>query len=92
MPFVNGLMHGLIMQELELLDEDANIFKLVGPVLIKQDPLEATSNVKKRLEFIKGEVDRLDAQLKRLDDKQSKRQNTVGSVDVAMPGIARHSS
>ncbi len=85
-------MHGLIMQELELLDEDANIFKLVGPVLIKQDPLEATSNVKKRLEFIKGEVDRLDAQLKRLDDKQSKRQNTVGSVDVAMPGIARHSS
>jgi len=42
--------------------------------------LEATSNVKKRLEFIKGEVDRLDAQLKRLDDKQSKRQHTVGSV------------
>jgi len=77
---VNGLTHGLIMQELELLDEDANIFKLVGPVLIKQDPLEATSNVKKRLEFIKGEVDRLDAQLKRLDDKQSKRQHTVGSV------------
>lgn len=77
---MNGLTHGLIMQELELLDEDANIFKLVGPVLIKQDPLEATSNVKKRLEFIKGEVDRLDAQLKRLDDKQSKRQHTVGSV------------
>ncbi len=73
-------MHGLIMQELELLDEDANIFKLVGPVLIKQDPLEATSNVEKRLEFIKGEVDRLDAQLKRLDDKQSKRQHMVGSV------------
>jgi len=42
--------------------------------------LEATSNVKKRLEFIKGEVDRLDAQLRRLDDKQSKRQHTVGSV------------
>ena len=80
MLFVNGLTHGLIMQELELLDEDANIFKLVGPVLIKQDPLEATSNVKKRLEFIKGGVDRLDAQLKRLDDKQSKRQHMVGSV------------
>lgn len=80
MLFVNGLTHGLIMQELELLDEESNIFKLVGPVLVKQDPLEATSNVKKRLEFIKGEVDRLDAQLKRLDDKQSKRQHTVGNV------------
>lgn len=66
-----------MLQELELLDEDSNIFKLVGPILVKQDPLEATTNVKKRLEFIKGEVDRLDAQLKRLEDKQSKRQNTV---------------
>lgn len=83
-------MHGLIMQELELLDEDANIFKLVGPVLIKQDPLEATSNVKKRLEFIKGEVDRLDAQLKRLDDKQSKRQHTVGSVVLPCLALIAH--
>lgn len=66
-----------MLQELELLDEDSNIFKLVGPILVKQDPLEATTNVKKRLEFIKGEVDRLDAQLKRLEDKQSKRQHTV---------------
>lgn len=65
------------MQELELLDEDSNIYKLIGPVLIKQDPLEAKTNVKKRLEFIKGESDRLDAQCKRLQDKQHKRQSAV---------------
>ena len=59
----------MVLQELELLDEDSNIFKLIGPILVKQDPLEATTNVKKRLDFIQGEVDRLDAQLKRLDDK-----------------------
>lgn len=79
----------LVLQELELLDEDANIFKLVGPVLIKQDPLEATSNVKKRLEFIKGEVDRLDAQLKRLDDKQSKRQHTLRQVEEQLQEITQ---
>ncbi|DBA96524.1 hypothetical protein WJX77_012506 [Trebouxia sp. C0004] len=79
----------LVLQELELLDEDANIFKLVGPVLIKQDPLEATANVEKRLEFIKGEVDRLDAQLKRLDDKQSKRQHTLRQVEEQLQEITQ---
>ena len=70
------------MQELKLLEEDSNIFKLVGPILVKQDPLEATSNVEKRLEFIQGELDRLDSQLKRLQDKQSKRQNVVSSAQL----------
>lgn len=65
------------VQELELLEEDAKIYKLIGPVLIQQDPLEATSNVKKRLEFIQGELDRVDSQLKKLEDKQSKRHGTV---------------
>lgn len=73
----------LICQELELLDEDANIFKLIGPVLIKQDPLEAKTNVKKRLEFIKGESDRLDSQCKKLEDKQHKRQTAVSSCKNA---------
>ena len=74
------IMTTYFMQELELLDEDSNIYKLIGPVLIKQDPLEAKTNVKKRLEFIKGESDRLDAQCKRLEDKQHKRQNAVSSL------------
>lgn len=43
-------------QELEKLDEDANVFKLIGPVLIKQDLVEAKSNVGKRLEFIQNET------------------------------------
>ena len=71
------------VQELELLDEDANIFKLIGPVLIKQDPLEAKTNVKKRLEFIKGESDRLDSQCKKLEDKQHKRQSAVSFCSMA---------
>jgi prefoldin beta subunit len=32
------------------------VFKLVGPVLVKQDQVEAKSNVDKRLEFIGGEM------------------------------------
>lgn len=32
------------------------VYKLIGPVLVKQDQAEAKSNVEKRLEFIRGEM------------------------------------
>ena len=38
------------MQELKLLDDESSVYKLIGPALIKQDPLEAKHNVEKRLE------------------------------------------
>jgi prefoldin beta subunit len=43
-------------QEFDLLKEDAVIYKLVGPVLLKNDRIEATDNVNKRIEFITGEM------------------------------------
>ena len=59
----------LCMQELELASEDAKVYKLIGPTLIKQDPVEAKSNVNKRLEFIQGELSRLDARLAELSEQ-----------------------
>ncbi|RLN93291.1 hypothetical protein BBJ28_00007904 [Nothophytophthora sp. Chile5] len=41
---------------LDLLDADAKVYKLVGPVLLKQDADEAKTNVDKRLEFINNEL------------------------------------
>lgn len=43
-------------QELDLLKEDANVYKLIGPVLVKQDLAEANANVRKRIEYISGEL------------------------------------
>lgn len=43
-------------QEFSVLNEDANIYKLIGPVLVKQDRAEAVMNVDKRLEFIEAEM------------------------------------
>eukprot|EP00891_Asterochloris_glomerata_P000385 jgi/Astpho2/385/gw1.00011.186.1_t len=67
----------MVLQELKLLEEDANVYKLVGPVLVKQDLVEAKANVSKRLEFIRGEIERVEQQLAKLQDKQSKRQQQV---------------
>lgn len=42
--------------EFDSLDEDANIYKLLGPVLLKQDKMEADRTVSGRLEFIEKEM------------------------------------
>ena len=39
-----------------LLEDGARVYKLIGPVLVKQDPEEASQNVAKRLDYIKGEL------------------------------------
>jgi prefoldin beta subunit len=38
------------------LNDDSNIYKLVGPVLLKQDKSEAVLAVDGRLEFIEKEM------------------------------------
>ncbi|KAM3399241.1 prefoldin subunit 6 [Capsicum galapagoense] len=46
----------LVLKELDLLNEDANVYKLIGLVLVKQDMAEAKANVKKRIEYISTEL------------------------------------
>lgn len=43
-------------QEFAKLSEDANIYKLVGPVLLKQDRGEAVLTVDGRLDFIEKDM------------------------------------
>lgn len=42
-------------QELAIIEGDAVVYKLVGPVLVKQDLEEARQTVDKRLEYITKE-------------------------------------
>ena len=44
------------MQEMERLEEGANVFKMMGPVLVKQDLEESKQNVQKRIDYINGEM------------------------------------
>merc|ERR1719242_1603311 len=48
----------LVKHEFENLEDDAIIYKLVGPVMVKQNVDDAKANVEKRLEYINGELDR----------------------------------
>jgi len=46
----------MVKEELELLKEENDVFKLIGPVLVKQDLYEAKQNVDKRIDYIKAEL------------------------------------
>ena len=50
------------MAELNILNEGDTftVYKLVGPILAKQDLAEAKTNVKTRLEYISKEIDRME--------------------------------
>merc|ERR1719345_609648 len=51
----------MVLQEFNMLKADAKVFKLVGPILAKQDLNECKLNVTKRIEFIDKEIARLGA-------------------------------
>mmetsp|Transcript_1372 Transcript_1372/g.2424 ORF Transcript_1372/g.2424 Transcript_1372/m.2424 type:complete len:115 (+) Transcript_1372:91-435(+) len=49
----------MVLLELNMVDEDnATVFKLVGPILAKNELSEAKTNVKTRLDYIQKEIDR----------------------------------
>jgi len=61
-----------VQKEFAGLKDDANIYKLVGPVLLKQDKTEAVLAVDGRLEFIENEIKRTENQIKETQEKSDK--------------------
>lgn len=58
-----------VQKEFEKLSDDANIYKLVGPVLLKQETAEAKSTVSGRLEYIEKEIKRVEEQISSIQEK-----------------------
>ncbi|KAI6877201.1 hypothetical protein KC360_g9237 [Hortaea werneckii] len=58
-----------VQKEFQTLNEEANIYKLVGPVLLKQDSTEAKSTVEGRLEYIDKEIKRIEGSIKDMQEK-----------------------
>lgn len=67
-------MFDICVQELELLNEEDNVYKLIGPALVRQEVVEAVSTVKKRLEYISSESKRLEDKMKQSEEKGMKKQ------------------
>ncbi|KAG9251077.1 Prefoldin [Emericellopsis atlantica] len=78
-----------VQKEFDNLGEDETIFKLVGPVLLKQDKFEAENTVKGRLDFINGEISRLEDQIKENQDKMEKKKTEIIQIQSAAQAAAQ---
>ncbi|WVR04120.1 hypothetical protein IAU60_001119 [Kwoniella sp. DSM 27419] len=67
----------LVLKEFKTLKSHNTVYKLVGPSLVPQDASEAKVNVEKRLEFIRSEIKRVEAQLKEGEEKAAKKKDEI---------------
>ncbi|EGW33750.1 uncharacterized protein SPAPADRAFT_48867 [Spathaspora passalidarum NRRL Y-27907] len=70
----------IVLAEFENLNEDSKIYKLTGPVLLPQDFTEAKLNVTKRIEFIEGEISRVETKIADQEKKIETTRNKLLAV------------
>ncbi|KAF2169600.1 hypothetical protein M409DRAFT_64684 [Zasmidium cellare ATCC 36951] len=73
-----------VQKEFKTIDDDAKIYKLVGPVLLKQEPSEAKSTVEGRLEFIEKEIKRIEGSIKEIQDKSEGKKMEILQIQSQM--------
>ncbi|EFQ30420.1 prefoldin subunit [Colletotrichum graminicola] len=77
-----------VKEEFEKLKDGEQIYKLVGPVLLKQDKVEAESTVKGRLDFIHKEIERQEDLIKETQGKLEKKKGEIIQLQASAQAAA----
>ncbi|GAA6096507.1 prefoldin subunit 6 [Tachysurus ichikawai] len=72
--------NNIVKEELDFLDSQNMVYKLIGPVLVKQDLDEAKATVGKRLEYINGEIKRYETLMKEMERKTEQHREVLASL------------
>ncbi|KAL5234937.1 hypothetical protein ACI65C_002347 [Semiaphis heraclei] len=64
--------NSIVKEELALLKPSGEVYKMVGPILLRQDHTEAKENIDKRMSYIKNELQRIDDRVRTLEETQDK--------------------
>jgi len=78
----------LVKKEFTTLTPENIVYKLIGSVLVQQDQAEAKSNVDTRLAFIRGEIKRVESQIKDIESKQEKKKAELVQLQTALQAQA----
>lgn len=70
----------MVSKELELLEADAVIYKLIGNVMVKQSLDDAKVTVSKRLEYISGEIESVNKTFENLQSKLVEKSSQVSYI------------
>ena len=79
----------LVKEEMDKVDTEAKVFKLIGPALVRQDVAEAKGNVDKRIAYITGELKRQDDLLGDLDKQQEAERERLQALQAQLQKLAQ---
>lgn len=74
----------LVRDELNRLEENAGVYKLIGPALVSQDREDAKAIVDKRLEFINDQIKRVEANIVQCDKEEQSESDKVVDLQRKM--------
>ncbi len=72
----------MVMAEFKMLDDDANVFKMVGPILAKQSLFECKDLVQQRINFIEKEVARYETLETEFQGKITDKTSTIKKMQT----------
>ncbi|CAF0926155.1 unnamed protein product [Didymodactylos carnosus] len=78
--YVTKTENEFVKQEFETLEADATVYKLIGPVLIKQELSEGKETVEKRLVYCDGELKRLTTMIKDTEKKLETHREVIAKI------------
>jgi len=67
----------------------SNIYKLTGPVLVKQDLEESKETVSKRINYISAEIKRQETAISGLEKDQDKHKENLAKLQTKLSAPAR---
>ena len=71
----------MVQKELDILDDDNKVYKLVGPVLVLQDLDEAKQNLKRRLNYLTKQQESIVEEQKSVENKQQKLRLSMQKIE-----------
>jgi len=79
--------NSIVKEEMDLLEDDAKTYKLVGPLLMSIDLKEAKDNVNSRIKYISEEIKRHDTVISELSEQQEKQREVVTKLQQQLQQI-----
>lgn len=78
-----------VLEEMNKLEEDKNnVYKLIGPILVKQSLTESKQNVGKRIDFISKELQKCNDRLTSIEKEQDKHRENLGKLQQQLSVIS----
>jgi len=74
----------IVIEELDLLEDGANVYKLIGPALVKQDLTEARDNVRRRIKYLEDQIKSHDSEINQIEKQMDQQKEAINKLQTQL--------